>query len=128
MLLLNFGHPLRNEVLKEIETTLGQRITEQREIAFTFDHEQPFAPQARSLLEDERIHLTPKQWQTETILVNPPTHSLIAVTLLAELEGRMGYLPAVLRLRPEPGSLPTRFVFAEIINLHQVRDQSRTQR
>jgi hypothetical protein len=47
---------------------------------------------------------------------------------MAELHGRMGYFPAVIRLKPIPDSLPPQFEFAEIINLQAVRDQARAQR
>jgi hypothetical protein len=56
------------------------------------------------------------------------TLNVIAVTLLAELHGRMGYFPAMLRLRPVTGSTPPRFEVAEIINLQTVRDRARSRR
>ncbi|MCL4266143.1 MAG: hypothetical protein KJ069_23235 [Anaerolineae bacterium] len=48
--------------------------------------------------------------------------------MLAELHGRMGYFPAIIRLKPIPDSLPPQFEFAEIINLQAIRDRSRTHR
>ncbi|MCS7301391.1 MAG: CRISPR-associated protein Csx15 [Fimbriimonadales bacterium] len=53
---------------------------------------------------------------------------MIAATLLAELHGRMGYFPPVLRLRPVEGAVPPRFEVAEILNLQQIRDTARSQR
>jgi hypothetical protein len=50
------------------------------------------------------------------------------VTLLAELHGRMGHFPAVLRLRPVPDSNPPQFEVAEVINLQEVRDETRKRR
>ena len=47
---------------------------------------------------------------------------------LAELHGRMGYYPPVVRLRPVPDSLPPRYEVAEILNLQAVRDDARRKR
>ncbi len=46
-------------------------------------------------------------------------------TLLAELHGRMGYFPAIVRIRPVVDSLPPRYEVAEIINLQNVRETAR---
>jgi hypothetical protein len=46
---------------------------------------------------------------------------VIAATLLAELHGRMGYFPTILRLKPIPNSTPPQFQVAEVINLQAVR-------
>jgi len=76
----------------------------------------------------DAIGLTPAEWQATPILINPPAFNLIAVTLLAELHGRMGYFPPALRLRPVPGVTPPRFEVAEIVNLQTVRDRARERR
>ncbi|HID61242.1 MAG TPA: hypothetical protein EYP49_00630 [Anaerolineae bacterium] len=91
-----------------------------------FDHEQPFTGQVRALA--DRVGLSPEEWQTTLLLVNPPGYAPAAATLLAELHGRIGHFPAVLRLRPVEGSVPTRYEVAEVINLQQVRDKARTRR
>jgi hypothetical protein len=54
------------------------------------------------------------------MLANPPSLNVIAVTLLAELHGRMGYFPPVVRLLPVAGSVPPRFEVAEMISLQAV--------
>ena len=48
--------------------------------------------------------------------------------VIAELHGRCGYFPAVLRLKPVPATTPPRFAVAEIINLQIVRDAARQTR
>ena len=73
----------------------------------------------------EGLGLTPQEWQGGDFLVNPPAYNFAAVTLLAELHGRMGYFPAIIRIRPAAGSTPPRFETAEIINLQNVRDSAR---
>ncbi|MFQ5859330.1 MAG: CRISPR-associated protein Csx15 [Anaerolineae bacterium] len=60
-------------------------------------------------------------------MINPPTLNMIAVTLLAELQGRMGYLPPVLRLQPND-TPPPPYQVAEIIDLRKVRERAREER
>jgi hypothetical protein len=126
MLLLNFSHPLLPDQVKQIEELTGQSVEEVRHLPVQFDPQQPFAPQVEAVVAD--CELTPEAWQTESILINPPALNAIAVTLLAELHGRMGYFPPVVRLRPVAGSTPPRFEVAEVINLQQVRDEARLRR
>jgi hypothetical protein len=126
MLLLNFAHPLTAQHLEQIEILTEQQVEQVLEAPTHFEPARSFSEQVQALVDD--LGLTPEQWQTETLLVNPPTLNVIAVTLLAELHGRMGYFPAVLRLRTVTGSIPPRFEVAEIINLQTVRDEARRRR
>jgi hypothetical protein len=126
MLLLNFSHPLTPDQVKGIEAISGQTVERTIEAQAQFDHARLFPDQVRELVES--LGLTPVQWQQEALLINPPSFNAIAVTLLAELHGRMGYFPPVVRLRPVAGSTPPRFEVAEVINLQQVRDEARSRR
>lgn len=126
MILLNFSHPLTETQLEALKTQTGQAEIDLRQIKTHFDHERPFPEQITLLIDN--LGLDAQTWQTEQILINPPALNVIAVSLLAELHGRMGYFPAIIRLKPIPGSLPPQFEFAEIINLQAIRDQARTQR
>ena len=126
MLLLNFSHPLTPSQLAEIESLSGQTIHQVISLPVHFDNDQPFIPQLRELAAE--IPLSPEALQTEPILVNPPSLNFITALLLAELHGRMGYFPPVLRLRPVPDSLPPRYETAEILNLQSVRDAARLSR
>ena len=76
----------------------------------------------------DSIDFSVEDWQTKPILINPPSYNYAALTLLAELHGRMGYFPAILRIRPVAESVPPVFEVAEIINLQAVREQAREQR
>jgi hypothetical protein len=126
MILLNFSHPLTEEQVKEIEAITGQAVTEVRHVPAQFDPQQPFVPQVGALA--EACQLTPEEWQTTPLLVVSPSLNFIAVTLLAELHGRMGYFPPVVRLRPVEGSTLTRYEVTEVINLQDVRDDARRRR
>lgn len=123
---INFSHPLTAEQVLQLEALTSQPVGSVRDVPTKFDPEQPFVGQVITLL--EQVGLTPTEWQTLPILINPPALNVITATLLAELHGRMGYFPAILRLRPLTGSIPPRFEVAEIINLQAVRESARSQR
>lgn len=126
MLLLNFAHPLIPDHLQQIEALTGQRVARVIDISSQVDVQQPLAPQIAAMA--DAPGLSPTQWQTEAILINPPALNFSAVALIAELHGRMGYFPPVVRLRPVAGSLPRRFEVAEILDLQSLRAQARTRR
>ncbi len=122
MILVNFGHPLTDSQKKETATLLGVDIERVIETHSQFDAEIPFSQQARDLV--SRVGLSGKEWQTEALLVNLPSLSVIAGLVTAELHGRCGYFPAVLRLK-SVSSAPPRFEVVEILNLQTQRDSAR---
>jgi len=126
MLLINFSHPLTDEQLAAIEKRTGQAVAKTLAPPVQFDNAQPFAEQVARLI--DAVDLTPVEWQTAPILVVPPSLNYIALLLLAELHGRLGYFPACVRLRPVADALPPRFEVAEILNLQAIRDAARTRR
>ena len=126
MLLLNFSHPLRPAHLSQLADELGEKPVWRFNQRAQPSHEDEFAKQVNRLVDS--INLNPTEWQTERILVNPPGFAPLALALLAELHGRMGYFPAVVRIRPIAGSTPPVYEVAEIINLQDVRDAGRARR
>lgn len=122
MFLLNFAHPLTADHLAAVERLTGEK-PEVRDVACQFDPHQPFAPQVTALA--DAAGLTPEEWQTMPLLLNLPTLHVIAALLLAELHGRCGYFPAVLRLRPVEGAVPPRFEVAEVLDLQGQRERGR---
>ena len=126
MILLNFSHPLSPEQLARLAELTTQPVDRVVTLPTQFDHGLPFGPQLDQLM--ERLDLTPDEWQSAAILVNPPALNFITALLLAELHGRMGYFPPVARLRPVAGALPPRYEVAEILNLQAVRDGARQRR
>lgn len=126
MILLNFSHPLTPEQLQQAESHAGQPIEKVIELPVQFNNDEPFLPQLAALTAD--MPLSNQELQTLAILVNLPSLNFICALLLAELHGRMGYFPPVLRLRPAAGSLPPRYEVAEVLNLQAVRDQARKKR
>ncbi|TCO63528.1 CRISPR-associated protein Csx15 [Caldanaerobacter subterraneus] len=126
MFLINFSHPLTEDQIQKLEEKLGQKIERVMEIDAYIDQQKPLIPQIAELV--DRVGFTSHEWQTVPFILNPPSLSISAVTLLAEVHGRCGYFPPVLRLRPIEGSLPLQFEVAEIISLHQVREEARRKR
>lgn len=126
MLLLNFSHPLSDAQLAQLADQLGRTPPPPIERPAQVDHGRSFADQAAELADG--LGLSPRQWQTEPILINLPGLAPLAAALLAELHGRMGYFPTILRLRPAPGSAPLVYEVAEIINLQAIRDDARMRR
>jgi len=126
LVLLNFSHPLTAEQLQQLEELAGRKIDRVIEIDAQIDPQQPIVPQVAAMA--DRAGLTPQEWQTLPIVINPPSLNFSAVTLLAELHGRCGYFPAAVRLRPVPGSVPPRFEMAEILNLQVIRERARGKR
>lgn len=126
MIVLNFSHPLTEGHLAQVEALTGSLVEHVIDTPAQFDLNQPFAAQVAALA--DTIGLSPVEWQTLPLVINPPSLSAIAVTLLAELHGRMGYFPAVIRMRPVVDSMPPAFEVAEIINLQAVRDAARFKR
>lgn len=126
MIILNFSHPLTDIQQAQIEALTGHPIAKTHDIPAQFDNALPFAGQIRDLVDG--IDLTSGEWQTMPILVNPPSYHFAAVTLLAELHGRMGYFPAMVRIRPVVDRTPPGYEVAEIINLQAVRQAARTTR
>jgi hypothetical protein len=126
MLLLNFSHPITQEQLARIRELVGRDVESVITVPTQFDHGRPFVDQVRELL--ATVRLTPEQWQTVPMIINPPGLAPVTAILLAEIHGRSGYFPTILRLRPVAKTVPTQFEVAELINLQGVRDDARTQR
>lgn len=126
--LLNFAHPLAAEHLAAIEAMLGRPVVETRDepTQTAIDPARPLVGQVTAIVDG--FGLSPAEWQTRPILINPPAYAPATAAVLAELHGRMGAFPAMVRLRPVAGSTPTRYEVAEIVNLKTIRDASREKR
>ena len=76
----------------------------------------------------EKIDLTPEEWQTTPLVVIPAGYAAVWSVVLAELHGRLGYFPDVVRLRPAKTVSNEKFEVAEIMSLREVRHNSRDKR
>ncbi len=122
-ILLNFSHPLTPEQLAQVEKLTAAAVERVITAPVQFDAGRPFVPQVAAML--AQVPLTAAEWQTAPLLIVPPALNFITAVLLAELHGRMGYFPAIVRLRPVAESVPPRFEVVEVINLQAVRDDAR---
>ncbi len=105
MIIVNFAHPLTVEQRAEVERQSGQAVERVIDVKTQFDAAQPYAEQAQML--PEATGLTTEEWQTLPLLVSLPSFNAIAALLLAELHGRCGYFPAILRrARSQRASAP----------------------
>jgi hypothetical protein len=125
MLILNFTHPLTSAQRDQLASQLGQE-PEIRTIPVQINNDSPLTEQIVRIV--DAVELTSEEWQTLPIIVNPPGFAPAAFVLLAELHGRMGHFPTLLRLRPVVGSVPTSYEVAELLNLQTVREEARRRR
>src|SRR5207244_12079657 len=125
VLILNFTHPLTNEQRAQIETLANTSIEEVRTIRVQINQEEPLEPQITAIV--DATGLSSEEWQTRTLLINPPGYAPAAFVLLAELHGRIGHFPTLIRLRPKPGPV-TSYEVAELLNLQTIRETARKRR
>lgn len=125
MLILNFTHPLTNEQQSQIEALANTTIEEVRTIPVQIYQEEPLEPQITAIV--DAIRLSSEEWQTRPLLINPPGYAPAAFVLLAELHGRIGHFPSLIRLRPKPGPF-TSYEVAELLNLQTIREEARKRR
>lgn len=126
MLIINFTHPLTEPQRSQIESLAGLSIEEVRTISVQIDQTEALASQVVAIV--DAVGLSGEEWQTRPLLINPPGYAPAAFVLLAELHGRIGHFPALIRLRPVADSVPTRYEVAELLNLQAVREQARYRR
>src|SRR6266852_7819092 len=123
MLILNFTHPLTPEQRAQIEALAHTSIEEVRTIPVQIDQVEPLEGQIIAIV--DAVGLSSEEWQTRSLLINPPGYAPAAFVLLAELHGRMGHFPTLVRLRPVVGSVPTAYEVAELLNLQAIREEAR---
>src|SRR5438309_11187466 len=125
MLILNFTHPLTNTQRAQIEALAHISIEDIRTIPTQIDQAEPLEPQITALV--DTVGLSSHDWQTRPLLINPPGYAPAAFVLLAELHGRIGHFPSLIRLRPKPGPVTT-YEVAELLNLQAIREEARLRR
>lgn len=124
-ILVNFAHPITPEQIGEIRDRAGIRISEVVDVPVHFDDGRPFSPQVSRVV--DAAGLTEEEWQTVPTIVNVPGFAYIASALIADLHGRSGHFPTILRLKRSSEDT-TKFLFAELIQLQEIRDSARTRR
>ena len=125
MFLLNFSHPLTETQSTQIEALAGTSIKEIRTIPVQIRQEEALEPQIATIVDS--VGFSSEEWQTRPLLINPPGYAPAAFVLLAELHGRIGHFPSLVRMRPKASALTT-YEVAELLNLQAVRDAARKRR
>jgi hypothetical protein len=126
MHILNFSHPLTEAQKATIAEQASVPIASVRDVKTQLDVEQAFQAQIVALL--DALDISPAEWQSEAWVIVLPSLNYATAVMLAELHGRMGHFPTIIRLRPKANALVTEFEVGEIINLEGVRQQARTRR
>jgi hypothetical protein len=125
-LIVNLGRPVTKEQQEQISRLLNVQISEvvePDEVPPRFNDEQPYEFQIARLVSN--LGLTSEEWQTLRIVVNLPGFAPAAAALVADLHGRMGHFPHLIRLRPSPDDR-TAYQIAEIMELQRIRDTARS--
>ena len=127
-LALNFSaHPLMPEQQEAIRIKMGWPALEIIETGLANVPEgRHFAPKLLAYV--ERINLLPAEWQKYPLVVIPAGYAPAWSVLLAELHGRLGYFPDLVRLRPGPARADEKYEVAEIISLSRIRNEARARR
>lgn len=125
MLILNFTHPLTYEQRTQIEALADTSIDEIRTIPVQINQNEALEPQITAIV--DAVGLSSEEWQTRPLLINPPGYAPAAFVLLAQLHGRIGHFPALIRLRPKAGPM-TAYEVVELLNLQTIREQARKRR
>src|SRR5260370_29017461 len=125
MLILNFSDRLKSEQRAQIEVLAHTSIEEVRTIHVQIDQSEPLEPQISAIV--DAVGLSSEEWQTLLLLINPPGYAPAAFVLLAELHGRVGHFPSLIRLRPKAGPV-TGYEVAELLNLQNIREGARKRR
>jgi transcriptional regulator with XRE-family HTH domain len=122
VLILNFAHPLTAQQQAQIEELPNTTIENIILIPTLINEDEPLEPQIASLI--EAIDQSDNNWHKRDILLNPPGYAPAAILLLAEIHGRIGHFPTLIRMRPKHASVTT-YEVIELLNLQTTRDSAR---
>ena len=126
MIILNFAHPLREQQANRISQLCGAENPQIVTVATQFDHSLGYAEQAASLVAE--AGLSADEWQTEQLVIVPPSLAAIACLVVAEVHGRAGYFVPIVRMSPRPDTVPPVFDVVEILDLARQREVARSSR
>lgn len=127
MFVLNFSHPLTENHINQVADLAMANITDVQviDIKVQVDLTQPLVSQVKDLVDS--VDLTSTQWQASQIVANLAGLSAVSAIILAELHGRMGYFPTIMRLAQNT-QVPPAYEVKELIGLQHIRNTARTLR
>jgi len=120
--IVNFAHPITPAQREQIRVGAGVYVADVINVPAHCDNNAAFDTEIRRIVDG--ANLTSEEWQTLELIVNPPGYAYAAAAIIAEIHGRAGHFPTILRLRPSIDNAAT-YVFAELIGLQQIRNAAR---
>jgi hypothetical protein len=116
-LVLNFVRPLTHIQLVQLQSLLGvlPEVIDLPGVPVQFVGERVLAEQVVEILDN--AGLTLEEWSSLLFIVNPPG-------LSAEIHGRSGHFPHIIRMTPSPEDKAV-FNVTEIVKLQNIRDDAR---
>jgi hypothetical protein len=124
MTILNLASPLSSEDTSIIAALCGRKARRVVDVAAAFSETDPLAPQVRAMLDG--LGFSSSDWQNQSIVLNLPPDPVASALIVAEIAGRRGRTPSVVRWKRTAGA--TRMEPAEVISLHEIRKEARHQR
>ncbi len=123
-LILNFARPLTHANLLQLQNLLGAlpEVIDLPGIPVQFDNDQPLAEQVVNILDG--AGLTLEEWCSLTFIVNLPGLAPAAAAVLAEIHGRSGHFPHIIRMTPSPEDKSV-YNVSEVVMLQNIRDNAR---
>jgi hypothetical protein len=124
MTVLNFAGPLSRDSLSTIAALCGRKTRRTIDVATQFAEGEPLTDQVRSALDG--IGLSSSDWQNQSVVINLPADPVVAALLVAEIAGRRGRTPSIVRWRTTSDGAGVEP--AEVISLHEIRKEARHKR
>lgn len=115
MTVVNFFHPLTSEHISAIEGLCASHIDRVVTVTSQVDTSAGLAEQIHAML--DALPLTADEWQTKPLLFVLPALNYSTAVMLADIHGRMGHFPAIVRIAPVSDTVPTTYDVSEVIDL-----------
>jgi len=124
-LILNFVRPLSSAQLRQLENLLGvlPEVIDVPGTPVQFANDSPLAEQVVKVLDSAALTL--EEWGSLLFIVNPPGLASAVAAVLAEVHGRSGHFPHIIRMTPSPEDKAV-FNVTEIVKLQNIRDDARS--
>jgi len=119
-------HLLSEKQVEQIRLYLNCRISRVIHQRVEFNHDESFSTQAHRLVEDLRLPV--EAWSERSAVLILPGLSAAAAAVLADIHGRCGGFPGIIRLKPVSSGGTTTFELAEVLDLQEVRERARRTR